>query len=71
MAPSPYRGRRRDDWKSTSPVTAKVKWLWDIAMHLGYDPRTVIAVRINRNEAVVTFTERDGMPRSVRHEVER
>lgn len=62
--------RRADDWKDTSLTKVSSTALRDLATMLGYDPETVVSVRMNRREAVVTYRMPEtGLPRCVRHEM--
>jgi hypothetical protein len=38
---------------------------------LGYDPATVLAIRVRREQVSVTYTEPSGMPRSCVHHLVR
>lgn len=58
--------RRADDWRTTSRTELNRRWFYDVATVLGYDPRQVIAVRMNQHEAVVTLEDPQGI-RSIRH----
>jgi hypothetical protein len=38
---------------------------------LGYDPSTVLAIRVRREQACVTYTDSSGMPCGRIHELDR
>lgn len=59
MNGGPERPRRRaDDWRQDSDVALDRGHFYRIAASLGYDPREVESVRMNRSEVTVVVTGR-------------
>lgn len=63
--------RRAEDWKESSPTRLAKSFFTETVESLGYIAANVMSLRINHDEAVVTWKDQrmGGMPRSTRHPI--